>query len=255
MKKAILFISAVLALTSCDWFLLDNYEQPNAQVSGAFIDTKTGESVQQECHFTTGFGSRVSTITDGYMAVTCLGWDYEKAENWLIKYDGTYNQTKTFDGQYRFDAKEDNFYPVTKDNVTIKKGANVLDFDVTPYCRIINPTFAIEGNFIVAKFAVELGDASKDAVVTNAQLCCYPDRYVGIYLNNCGSDPLSKTTEVVADGKTINTLKIDMTNDLNYAQFKYTNRTHYCRLAVLAKSKTVNPSNHYNYSETVSLVH
>ncbi len=107
----------------------------------------------------------------------------------------------------------------------------------------------------LCQFKVEIADPSKDAVATQAQLCCYPDRYVGIYLNNCGNDSGAVTSNVIADGTTVNTLKIDMTKADNDNEFKYKNRTHYVRLAVLATGKTTNISKHYNYSGTVSLVH
>lgn len=255
MRKAILFISAILALTSCSWFELDNYDQPNAEVNGAFIDTKTGKPVPQECFFTTGFGSRVSKLTTGYISVYELGWDYESAENWLIKYDGTYRNTKTFAGDFRMAALENNFYPVTKDNVTFQKGVNTIDWDVTPYCRIIDPTFTIEGTMIKATFKVEYGDPSKANKVTKAMLCAYPDCYVGVYLNYCANDKLASSTEIVADGTTVNTLYINTADVNNYDEFKYKNRTHYLRIAVCATGNGANTKMYYNYSETASIVY
>ena len=46
MKKTLSIISFILALTavtSCDWFTLDNQDGWDAKVEGALIDSKTGE--------------------------------------------------------------------------------------------------------------------------------------------------------------------------------------------------------------------
>lgn len=247
-------LCAVATFSSCSWFEFDNYDQPNAQVYGAFLDSKTNQPVPQECHFNTGFGSRVSGApTDGYIAVTEKGWDYEQAEYWLIKYDGTYSQTKTFAGNFRMAAEQNNFYPVTKEDVTFQKGENTVDWTVTPYCRVIDPQFVLEGTKIKATFKVELGDPSKANEVTKAMLCCYPDCYVGVYLNYCQNDPEASTTTVVADGSTVNTLYIDTQNVQNNSEFQYKNRVHYLRIAVLASGNGFNSRSHYNYSNTESL--
>ena len=46
MKKLLYILPLVMfAMTSCDWFELDNMDGHNAQVEGKFIDSKTGDVV------------------------------------------------------------------------------------------------------------------------------------------------------------------------------------------------------------------
>ncbi len=239
---------------SCDWFEFDNYDAPNAQITGKFIDAKTGELVAQECTYGNMFGGMVLTPPDaGYISAYQLHYDYEAAVYWYAKYDGSYTNTQIFAGEYRLVANANNFYAVTKDNVMIKEGENVLDWEVTPYCRIVDPKIEYVGGKIKATFKVELGDPTKANVATKAILCCYPDKFVGIKCNYCADDPEASTTTVVADGTTVHTLYIDPTLEANANEFKYKNRTHYLRLAVVASGNGENTANRYNYTQTTSI--
>lgn len=256
MKKSIFIIPFILLLaTSCDWFEFDNYEAPNAQVTGAFKDAKTGELVAQECFYVNQYGGNIGTPTDGYISAFQQGWDFEQAAIWLVRYDGTYQHTKIFAGDYRLEANQNNFYPISQ-TVTINKGPNIVDWNVTPYVRIIDPkiTYEAASQKIKATFKLEYGDPSRANTIFMARLCCWPDTFVGIHCNNCSNDPGSfASTTIVADGQTVNELFIDSTLAANYEQFKYKPRKHYLRLAVCAVGKGTNTSRHYNYSHTVSI--
>ena len=48
MKKFIISIAVLLPLFSCSMFKLDNYEGPNAEVTGKLLDVVTGEMVSLE---------------------------------------------------------------------------------------------------------------------------------------------------------------------------------------------------------------
>jgi hypothetical protein len=256
MKKIkYLFPCMMLFMASCSLFELDNYEPHNATISGVFQDASTGENVEQEAIYNNMFGGIITARTTGYIAVYELGWDYEKAYYWLVKYDGSYSNTQVFAGTYRLEANENNFFPVVKDNVVIKKGSNTLDWTVTPYVRIMDADITFDGtvNKFKATFKLQYGDDTKVNTIYKAMLCCYPDKFVGIALNNCGSDPgASMTTGVVADGITVNTLYIDPAVVSNASEFKY-ERTHYFRIAVCAEGAGYNTSRHYNYSPTVAI--
>jgi hypothetical protein len=258
MKKILYLIPCMLLLmTSCEMFKIDNYEPYNASITGVFKDESTGQNVGQETIYNNLFGGNITSRTSGFISAFELGWDYEKAQYWLVKYDGSYNNTQIFAGTYRLEAKENNFYPLIKDNITINKGANTLDWTVTPYVRIIDPniTFDASVNKFKATFKLQYGDAGKANTIYRATLCCYPDQFVGIALNNCKNDPAaSASTGIVADGTTVNTLYIDPQNANNAAEFKYS-RTHYFRIAVCAVGEGHNTSRHYNYSPTVSITY
>lgn len=99
MKKLIFLIpSMMLLMTSCEWFKLDNYEPYNASITGTFKDASTGNNVEQECKYVNIYGGNIGTPTCGYLSAFELGWDYEAAQVWLIKYDGSYTNSQIFAG-------------------------------------------------------------------------------------------------------------------------------------------------------------
>lgn len=245
----------MLLMTSCEWFKQDNYEPYNASITGTFKDATTGTNVEQECKYVNIYGGNIGTPTCGYISAFELGWDYEAAQVWLVKYDGSYTNSQIFAGSYRLEAKENNFYPVTLDNVTISKGSNTVDWTVTPYIRIIDPsiTFDASVNKFKATFKCQYGDPSKANTIYKAMLCCYPDVFVGAYLNNCSNDPeASGIASIVANGTTVNTLYINPANAVNVNEFKYS-RMHYFRIAVCATGTGVNSSYKYNFSPTIGI--
>ena len=204
--KKLLYIFSLLALaTSCELFELDNYDGPDAAISGNIIDAKTGENLAVECKFGNMFGGAYTGApTEGYFSVYQKGWDYEAAQYWHLKNNGTYRNALVFSGTYRIEATANNFYPVTKDDVVINPGENVLDWEVTPYVRIIDPDVQLTADDkFVATFKCEFGDPSQANRIVNAVLCCYPDTFVGMYCNYCDTDPGASSTAIVADGKTV----------------------------------------------------
>ena len=255
MKKIFYLLSLVTLVTSCSLFEMDNYAGPDATITGNIIDAKTKENVPTECKFGNFFGGAYTGApTEGYFSVYELGWDYEAAQYWHIKYDGSYTNALVWAGKYRMEAKENNFYPETKDNIEIKKGTNTLDWEVTPYARVIDPKVEYVNGKFVATFKCEFGDASKANKIKNAKLFCYPDAFVGVYCNYCGSDPGATLNEVVCDGTTVNTLTIDPTLTANISEFKYTGKYHYFRIGICAEGNGYNSKNHYNYSPTVKIL-
>ncbi len=258
MKKILYLITCMMFfMTSCELMEIDNYDSYNAAISGVFKDASTGDNVPQECQYVNLYGGNIGTPTSGFITAFEAGWDYEAAQNWLVKYDGSYSNTQIFAGTYRLEAKENNFYPETKADVVLKKGSNTVDWTVTPYLRIIDPviTFDSSVNKFKATFKAQYGDQSKANAIYKAMLCCYPDGFVGVYLNNCSNDPeASKTVGIVADGTTVNTLYINPATASNNAEFKYS-RNHYLRIAVCAVGNGFNSSYHYNYSPTVKIAY
>lgn len=259
MKKLLFIIPCMIFLvTSCDFFEMDNYDPYNTTITGIFIDAATGENVQQECKYDNRFGGNISTYTTGFITAFEQGWDYEAAQYWLVKYDGTYLNTQIFSGTYRLEANENNFYPVKKEDVVLKKGSNTIDWEVVPYVRIIDPVIVFDEAVqkFKATFKLEYGDATKANTMVKIMLCSYQDAFVGLFCNNSSGNPeANKTTGIVVDGVTENTLYIDPAATTNRDQFKYSPRMHYFRIAACAvgPGNSYNGSLHYNYSPTVSI--
>ncbi len=259
MKKLLYIIPLVMfAMTSCDWFELDNMDGHNAQVEGKFIDSKTGEPVYagMAAQVVSNWWGSTNNPTGGIFQIYEKGWDAEVAQTWYCKNDGTYRNDLVWAGSYYMKTTDSNFLP-TEQEFTLKEGKNTVDFTVTPYARVIGePTFTYDSanKQIKASVKVEAGDAS----VTNltVELQCFTDRFVCSSFNNVKNDPGTKVADA-AQNETIE-LVIDMTNEANVTQFQY-ERTHYLRIGVLGQggftgwSWAVNPNARYNYSATYAL--
>jgi len=268
-KKFIYIIPIMMLLvTSCDWFELDNFDGYDAQVQGTFVDSKTGEAVQNEYYakeIVYTWGSWSWTVKDdvtgyinAYELVSASGrvWDAEEAQRWICKPDGTYQNDLIFAGTYRLESTVNNYYPTTLEDVVLEKGANEVNWTVTPYIRILDPvvTYNESERKIKASFKLELGDATKANSVSEVRLCAFTDRFVGSNYNYCKDDPGAvKGWGVVADGSTVVELEIDVDNEVNNAEFQYA-RKHYVRIAAKATGidwatwTFYNPSGYYNLS-------
>ena len=235
MKKIFALLSLLILATSCDWFVFDNQESWNAQVEGRILDSKTGEPVQFAFPNT-------STIT-----VYEEGWDKEDAQKWHVKCNGTYRNKLVWAGTYRMETVKQNFYPASLP-FTLKKGANTVDFTVTPYARILEPEITYQDGKIIARFKVEVEDAQKTPNVDVA-LFGFTDRWVSDGNNNFDFDKVQKDGKQkkikTADGQTTIELSIDPTK-ASGTQFVY-ERTHYLRIGAVATG-TENSGKCYNFS-------
>lgn len=235
MKKILVLLSLLFVATSCDWFVFDNQESWNAQVEGRILDSKTGQPVQ----FAWPNTSSISVIE--------LGWDDEKAQTWYVKCNGTYRNKLVWAGDYVMDTKKQNFYPVTQ-QFKLERGANTVDFTVTPYARIIDPQITYEGTKIVARFKVEVADAAQTPNVDVA-LFGFTDRWVSDGNNNFDFDKKQKDGKQKKikgiDGQTVIELSID-TKVESGAQFAY-ERDHFLRIGAVATG-SANSGKCYNFS-------
>lgn len=233
MKKIFVLLSLLVLATSCDWFEFDNQEGWNAQVEGKFLDSKTGELMQ----FAFPNSSKISIYEEG--------WDAEKAQTWYVKCNGTYRNNLVWAGQYRLQTVDQNFYPTTQ-NFTLEQGANTVDFNVIPYCRIIDPVITYEGTKIVARFKVEVEDPSKTPDVT-VSFFGFTDRWVSDGNNNFSGQSTSTQKNITtADGQTVIELSVD-TEVASGMQFAY-KREHFLRIGAVATGKSDNTSKRYNFS-------
>ena len=252
--KKILNIFAVLSLltaTSCELFVLDNYDEPNAEVTGRLIDSKTGENVGVECFFNQSGSFWTGYVYNyaGTMVVVEQDWEAVQDQRWNVKFNGEYTNKRVFAGKYVMSTKELPCY-LEEIPFTLKPGMNDnVNFTVTPFARVVDPQFSYDAasKKIRATFKVELGDASKANTIAAVRLCAYTDCHVCRNFNLCANDPGASAFNV-AEGDTI-TLEIDTTLAANDEEFKYT-REHFLRIAVLANGNDYNSSGIYNFSET-----
>ncbi len=141
-----MIVGMVLLFASCE---LDNYEGPNAQLSGNIIDSETGELIQSDI------------INGTTIKITERGYDPVTSQYLKVKNDGMYSNTMLFANTYTVQPEKRNFLQIDAQEVEIGKDTK-LDFLVTPYIRVKNVSIAQEGNNIIAEF--KLQQLTPDAV-------------------------------------------------------------------------------------------
>ena len=235
MKKIISVLSCALALmvvSSCDWFKLDNQEGWDASVQGQILDAGTNQPVQ---------------FDQGFSAITVVekGWKAEANQSWAVKSNGTYVNKLVFAGQYVMNTLSSNFIAEPQ-NFELKKGSNTVDFKVTPFVRVENVQWAMEGK----KIKVTCKVSSPVPAVNNigeVRLCVAKDRFVGMNNNSCDQDPSAHVEDVDPSGTTV-TLYVDpdYTNPAtgqkpNAQEFQY-DQPHFVRIAAIGAHYTIVPA-------------
>ena len=140
--KGLLFILIGLFLfTSCE---LDNYEGPNASLSGAFVDAQTGELIESDIIN----GTRIGLIEHGF--------ETPAIQYLIVKNDGTYRNDMLFSGTYSVPPiMGGNFVPQQDTLILELSGNTVHDFEVLPYIRIRDASITNDGMRVTATFRLE----------------------------------------------------------------------------------------------------
>ena len=275
MKKFIISAALLLPLlsaVSCSMFELDNYDGPNAQVTGKLMDIVTGEKLGLEAGASQTFDwstwSMVTSVSYGSLVVSEQGFispnytgdpaDYvvDDQQDWLVRFDGQFTNNMVFAATYKFSCKKLPFYEpeAGKDTFTIQKGKNVVNIGVLPFCRIKNPkiTYDAAAKKLIATFYVELGDPSRADKVANVMFCGNTQLFVGANnMNLAKNDPGAKMQNITPGELVtleINANKADP-NFKNSDLFKYDSQVRYFRIAAEAEGNGFNTSNkYYNFS-------
>lgn len=139
MKKTAYFtlLCALISFSSCDLFKVDNYELPKETIQGEVIDAATGAPVLTDQG---GEGIRVR--------LTELSWGDNVTPNpdFFCKPDGTFQNTKIFEGTYKVEV-DGPFIPLVRkssDNVLLAdesqtveiKGTTKVLFEVQPFLNV-----------------------------------------------------------------------------------------------------------------------
>lgn len=155
-------VALLVATTSCD---MDNYDAPDAGLYGTFIDTETGEPVQQDIYK----GTEIEYIESGYTTI----------ERMIVKTDGTYCNSIMFANEYEITPVRGNFEPLDPQKIKVK-GQTQLDFHVKPYVRIKNAVIFKNGDKVRASFKVQQTGYDKLASIA---LFVHPEPSVGANMN------------------------------------------------------------------------
>ncbi|MBR6458291.1 MAG: DUF3823 domain-containing protein [Bacteroidales bacterium] len=266
MKRILYFIIAVaiaaVSVSACDMFKLDNFDGPNAQISGRLLDAQTGEQIGIEAAASVGFDwstwSSYTTVDAGALVVMEQGWAAtDPGQDWLVRFDGQYRNNLIFAGDYKYTCRKLPCYEPVDSTFTVKEGANKMDLELMPYCRVVDEEFSVEkdafGNYskLVATFKVELGDPSKANKVANVVFGANTQLFVGANYQNLAKDDTGAKQKNVSANTTI-TLKIDMNSSKNADLFRY-NRERYLRIGAMANGNGYNSNNLYNFSKTYKI--
>ena len=169
MNTLVKYIGIALAgaalFTACK---VDNYDQPNAWIHGAVIDTETNGYILQDLFTTNGsvLMSREQNFVDKFTGEAATTTERRDLN---FKTDGTYSDKNFFSGTYEFSSDVKNFY-YEPEIVEIVAGENIHNIETTPYVRVnvdsicFHPTECI----VYAYFKVESTDeteAVKDAAL------------------------------------------------------------------------------------------
>ncbi|MBN2639524.1 MAG: DUF3823 domain-containing protein [Bacteroidales bacterium] len=236
-----LLLLTLLSFSSCE---LDNYDGPNAALSGQILDHN---------------GNRVQTLQGGAdMRLKLEELSWAKGDTTVaiiptylnVKQDGTYMNDKLFAGEYRITPIEGAFYPYDEEGelVTIK-GRATMDFIVTPYLNVewVTEPYLDENAYIRA--AIRFTRNAKDDVampdLNNCQLFIARTKY-------CGSN--NYDNQLVAAPWTITNTQEGTTIELITSRaVKYVGTTYYVRAGVSCKDAYKK----YNYTDikTVHVAH
>lgn len=134
---ASLVLAALISLSSCSMFELDNYELPAETLQGEVVDKETGEPVL------TDQGSEGIRVR-----LTELSWGENASPNpdFFCMPDGTFQNTKLFSGTYNVQVdgpfipllREDNRgVPLANETQTLDiQGVSNVRFEVQPFLRV-----------------------------------------------------------------------------------------------------------------------
>lgn len=185
--KLLLLLVGVL-LSACE---LDNYEGPNAALSGTFIDAQTKEPVQQDIIR----GTTIEIKEHGFATMA--------SQFLIVRNDGSYANTMLFANTYTIQPVRGNFLPVAPQEVNIS-GQTKLDFEVTPYIRVIEADIVKNGTKVVATFKLQQNVTNK---VKKIGLYAHSEPKVGEPMRLVAAE---QNLNAVTDPNQVYTLEIDL---------------------------------------------
>lgn len=240
--KNIFLISCIVSLfvVSCE---IDNYDGPNAQISGSFLDEVTGELVGTDIQQ----GNEIGVYEQG--------WETEARQVWAVRNTGEYTNNLVFAATYRVVFTNCNFYPFTIEEFVVKEGSNNYDFTVTPFLRVVNPSITYDAATQTVNATFSLQKGGDDVTLNQIRLYAFTDQWVGEFVKFNITAPNSlKTSSSGAISSTVDettqySLSINVADFPN--NFKYS-RNYYFRIGVLANVPNVGTVRR-NYSPLVTL--
>ena len=185
MKKIFIIVVAVPLLFACGKD--DNYLEPSATLSGEVIDQTTGQPIITDQP--NGFRIRYREISE----------EYPNAQNYYFwgKADGTFNNSKMFEGSYEVCPVEGAFVTPASQTVTIPGN---VSFQVVPYLTITNDQVAFDSSSKTLRVSFKVDRPSgSDALPTTAFVAVSWNPSVGYYVHGVTGTGILSTKSLSAD--------------------------------------------------------
>lgn len=226
MKRTAFILGLLLVgFTACE---KDNYDAPDAALYGNIYDAGTKELLEQD------------VIRGSVVEIKEHGWENVQPQWLIFKVDGSYENSLLFENNYSVAPVRGNFIPVEPQDVRIA-GRTKLDFSVTPYIRIINPSITKNGNIVTATFKLQQQVTNN---VRKIGLYAHSDFRVGETLRLAAAE---QDVNAVTDPNHTYTLTIDLSAP-NISNVLKPGRTYFFRIGALIDAVESKP----NYAKAVS---
>ena len=135
----------LLSLSSC--FKIDNWDAPGSTMSGTVYDVYTGAPLLASQN-----DWQIRIWERSYSRIEGGATDFQ---NLRIKQDGTYQNTKLFDGTYDMLPYNGPYWPMDTIKNVVLKGSHTENFTVRPYLQIVDFTPELNGVNLTLKFKVK----------------------------------------------------------------------------------------------------
>jgi hypothetical protein len=245
MKKllySLLIGASMICLASC--MGIDNFDAPDAHISGRVIDATTGQN-----YVTDHADTRIRIWEKSYSL-------NPTPQNIPVKADGTYNNSKLFSGTYDMIPFDGPYWPVdTVKGVQIGKKMSVQDFTVTPYLKVIEFKAELSGTTLTMSCRLQAPLTERNGVdlpqilevrpfLSLTQYCGAANR-IDYYYSNDYRVNLRRTwdrIDTTGDGKSDETFTISVEVLKGY--------TYNVRMG----ANVNDPYQKFNYSEIIKIV-
>ncbi|MDR1779899.1 MAG: DUF3823 domain-containing protein [Tannerella sp.] len=218
--------AAVLLLTSC-LNELDNYDAPDGGIKGNILDAETNQPIPLPVQGSTG------TIINLFE----LNTSATKSIDFYAKYDGTYENSQVFNGEYRI-VVNGPFTSVCEGTVTVK-GQTTFDLKATPYARI-DASASVAGKVITINYNVQ----TTSSAYTVSEVYGYWNFAPGV--DNGTANLAGKTTVKETSG----TITFDLSNDATFLANLYKIQVNGNKIYVRVGANT---NGGINYSQVITV--
>ncbi len=145
MKRILLFLSVCVGLSfAASCMKIDNFDAPSAQITGRLIDKTTGKNL---------------LVDNGETHIRIWEKSFSSnpnPQNLPVKIDGTYKNTRLFEGNYNMLPYDGAFWPAdTTYNVAITKKGSVVDFEVVPYLHLVDFEYELDDTYLTVSCKLE----------------------------------------------------------------------------------------------------